>query len=114
MLNLVNGTVWLPKTELSDLFDTKYRTIDRHINDIIENNRIDIEKSCNYHTIINTSRNNVKYDPYEFNLEFIITLAFRIDSPNAEGLRKWFMEQLLNPTLINIYIPIFRQRHEWN
>lgn len=73
-----------------------------------------MEKTCRYHTIINTSRMKVKNEPYEFNLEFIIALAFRIDSPNTEFLRKWFLKQILSPKLINLYIPTVRQQHEWN
>lgn len=110
----VNGTVWLAKADLSNLFDIKQRIIDCCIESILNTNILDMEKTCRYHTIINTSRNMVKHEPYEFNFEFIIALAFRIDSPNAEFLRKWLLKQILSPKLIDQHIPIFRQQHEWN
>lgn len=110
----VNGTVWLAKADLSNLFDIKQRIIDCCIESIFNTNILDMKKTCRYHTITDTSRMKVKYEPYEFNLEFIIALTFRKDSPNAEFLREWFLEQLLSLKLINLHIPTIRQQHEWN
>lgn len=114
IFNPVNGTVWLAKADLSNLFDIKQRIIDCCIEGILKTNILDIENACRYHTIVNTSRMKVKYEPYEFNLEFIIALAFRIDSEDAQVLRKWVVEQVVIPKLIDSYIPTSRQRHEWN
>ncbi|WP_221412302.1 hypothetical protein [Dysgonomonas sp. 511] len=114
IFNPVNGTVWLAKADLSNLFDIKQRIIDCCIENILNTNILDMEKTCRYHTIVNTSRNKVKYEPYELNLEFIIAQAFRIDSENAQVLRRWIVEQLVNPKLIDLPASISRQQHEWN
>lgn len=114
IFNPVNGTVWLAKADLSNLFDIKQRIIDNCIEGILNMNILDMEKTCRYHTIVNTSRNKVKHEPYEFNFEFIIALAFHIDSPNAEFLRKWLLKQILSSKLIDLHILTIRQQHEWN
>lgn len=109
----VDGTVWLTKNELTELFGVYTQTVNACIEAILRDNVFYAEDNCKCNLVADTGKNKIRYEPYGFNLMFIIAMAFRIHSPNAKVLRKWILEQLISPKLMDIHLPA-GQRHQWN
>lgn len=89
----VNGTVWINKAELVELFSVYIQTINSHIEAVYKTKAFREEDTSKYDLYV--SGNRIKYDMREFNLEIIIALAFRIDSWQAMVLREWFINKML-------------------
>ena len=109
----VNGTVWLTKSELIQLFDVYQQTINACINAVLKEGIFNIEDVCKYNLIGNTTKNTIKYEVYEFNFEFIVAMAFRIRSENADILRKWIINQVFVEERF-LQIPAIIQDYQWN
>jgi hypothetical protein len=110
----VNGTVWLSKCELIGLFGVYTQTINACIAAILKTEVFDPKEICKCHLIAQTGKNKIRYEPYEFNLVFIVAMAFRMDSENAEILRKWIIKQILMRN-VPLSVPIMNiQDYEWN
>ena len=65
---------------------------------------------CNY--IVKAGK--IEYDLYEFSLEFIIAMAFRIGSENAKILREWAIREILRPKVVFLQTPPISQDYQWN
>ena len=81
----VSGHVRMSVSEVADLFGIYYRTAKRHIR-AIEKAGIaegDYTMSC--------IADGLKVYPEYYGLEMIIALSFRIQSKNAQELRKWIL-----------------------
>lgn len=111
----VSGTVWLTKCELIELFGVYQQTVNACIDAIFKVNTIHAEEYCKCNLIASTGKSGIKYDPYEFNLMFVIAMAFRIDSENAEILRKWIVNRVLVEKTVFLPLSIMNtQNYEWN
>lgn len=84
----VNNTVWMDRNELCELFGCYIRDIDQCIGDIFEKNMLRIEETCRYHIVAGNKR--ISYDITAVNLAVIITMAFRLDTSEANLLRLRF------------------------
>jgi hypothetical protein len=115
IFNPVNETVWLTKCELVELFGVYRQTINACIDAIFKANTIHADEHCKCNLIASTGKGGIKYDPYEFNLMFVIAMAFRIDSENAEILRKWILSRMLVEKAVFLPMAIMTtQNYEWN
>lgn len=103
----VNGTVWLHKSELPSLFCATIQAVNASLNSITKGRIVDIKKNCVYELCVRG--NYVCHDLREINLEVIIAMAFRIDSPHAEVLRKWFIGRCLHPG-ISYRLPLDKEQ----
>lgn len=88
----INATVWMNRNELYQLFGCYIKEIDQCIGEIFEKNMLRVEETCKYHTI--AGGRHISYDIMSVNLTVIITMAFRLGTPEARTLRMWFVEQL--------------------
>ena len=57
-----------------------------------------METVCKYNYIVKSDK--TEYDPYEFSFEFIIAIAFRINSANARMLREWAIREIFCPKVV--------------
>ena len=112
VFNPVNGTVWLRKCELIELFDVYRQTVDACIQSIIKANMFDMETVCKCNCIVKSGK--IEYEPYEFSLEFIIAMAFRINSANAKVLREWIVRKIIHSKTVFLQMPIISQDYQWN
>ncbi len=87
----VNGTVWMDRNGLCELFGCYMKDIDRCIEELFEKNMLKVEETCKYHIIAGGRR--ISYDITEVNLAVIIAMAFRLDTPEAGTIRMWCIEQ---------------------
>lgn len=88
----VNNTVWMNRNELCQLFGCNIKDIDRCIEEIFEKKLLRVEDTCRYHIVAGGRR--ISYDITAVNLTVIITMAFRLETPEAQTLRIWFVEQV--------------------
>ncbi|MDL2241293.1 hypothetical protein LJB91_00075 [Bacteroidales bacterium OttesenSCG-928-L03] len=88
----INNTVWMNRNELCQLFGCYMKDIDRYLGEIFEKKLLRVEETCRYHIIAGGRR--VSYDITAVNLIVIITMAFRLETPEAQMLRIWFVEQV--------------------
>jgi hypothetical protein len=112
VFNSANGTVWLSKCELIELFDVYRQTIDACIQGICKGNMFNMEEVCKCNCIVKASK--IEYEPYEFGFEFIIAMAFRINSANSKVLREWVIREILRPKAVFLRIPPISQNYQWN
>ena len=112
VFNPINRTVWMRNCELIELFDVYTQTIDDCIQGIIKANVFDIETVCKCD--LTQRGNRIEHIPYEFSLEFIIAMAFRINSENAKLLREWFLREVLRPKGVFVQVLIGKQNYQWN
>lgn len=82
----VNGTVWLTKHEIADLFECFVSKAGSNISAILQAGLLDEDKVCHRHTFESGSFVEL------YNLEMISALAFRVRSRNAELFRGWLIE----------------------
>lgn len=97
----INGTVWMNRNELCELFGCYLKDIDESLETIFKKEMFRVEDTCHYHIIAEGKR--ISYDIIEVNLTVIIALAFIMTTPQSRTLRTWFIEQLLN--MKNLDIP---------
>lgn len=91
--HLNNGTVWMDRNELCELFGCHLKDIDKFLESVFKKEMFRIEETCRYHIIAGGKR--VSYDITEVNLVVIIALSFLMETPQAKTLRTWFISQLL-------------------
>lgn len=87
----VNNTVWKGRNELPELFGCYAKDIDLCLGEIFEKNMLRVEDTCKYHII--AGRGRIRYDITDVNLTVIITMAFRLETSEAQTLRIWFINQ---------------------
>jgi hypothetical protein len=46
--------------------------------------------------------------------EFIIAMAFRINSANSKALREWAIKEILRPKAVFLQTPQINQDYQWN
>lgn len=108
-----NGTVWMEKFELAQLFGVYIQTITAHLDAVYKTKAFRAEETSKYDFVV--SGNSIRYDKTEFKLEIIIAVAFRVDSWQAKLIREWFMQMLFRGNLVIDYpIPNNRQDFEMN
>ncbi len=78
-------TVRLTQEQMSELFDTARSSIAYHINNIFKENELDKNTSVE---IFDRSGNNVSRPPQYYNLDFIISVGYRVKSKRGVEFRK--------------------------
>lgn len=86
----VNGTVWLTKHQIADLFGVFISTVGRNIQSILKSDSLEqgnvvLQKKHIHGVVIEL-----------YSLEMIIALAFRIRSEKAEVFRAWVVRRTVN------------------
>ena len=82
-----NGTVWLTKHQIADLFECFTAKVIANIRAILKADILDERKVCHLHRYENNSSVEL------YNLEVIMVLAFRIKTHNAKVFREWLMKK---------------------
>ena len=104
-VNLKDETVWLTAKQMASLFGRDYKTIRKHINNALEEELKDdvvVAKFANTteHGAIKGKTQTHMIDYY--NLDMIISVGYRVKSPNGVAFRKW-ANQILKDYLIKGY-----------
>ena len=103
---LENDTVWLTQAQMAELFQKDRTVITRHINNIFKEGELEKEQVCA--KIAHTTRHGAiegKQQIQEtiiYNLDFIISVGYRVKSKRGTGFRIW-ARKVLKDYLIKGY-----------
>lgn len=90
-----NDTIWMSQTQIWTLYETDTSWISRHIKNIYESWELDqIETSQNESKLqkMQNTQNSFKKPKKYYNLQVIIAVWFKVNSPKAISFRKWANE----------------------
>lgn len=92
-LDIDNDTVWLTKRQMADLFGRDRSTISRHIAKAAEQGEIDLKVGRAFFaqtTPHGAIEGKTQTDEVEFyNLDVIISVGYRVHSPQGVAFRRW-------------------------
>lgn len=87
-----NDDVWLTQKHLAELFNTTKQLISHHLKNIFDSGELSHERSVKGFLTIDEKCGLVaKRAVMHYNLDAIIALGYRIDSPIAIRFRQWAM-----------------------
>ena len=86
-LPLQGDTVWLSEQQFSLLFEKERRTIHRHIQNIFKEKELD--KNQVVAKFAHPSRNSKNLQRTHYNLDVLLSLGYRLNSPKGVLFRKW-------------------------
>jgi len=88
-VRLKNETIWMTQAQISELFKTDRTSISKHVRNIIKSAELS-EKSNVQNLHIANSDKPVKF----YNLDFIISVGYRVNSTRATQFRIWATQKL--------------------
>jgi hypothetical protein len=87
---LENETVWLDQYQISELFDTDWTSIVRHIRNIYKTSELDEKATCAKITQVQQEgERTVKRQKKIYNLDLIISVGYRVNSKQGTTFRIW-------------------------
>ena len=92
-------TVWLNAQEIAMLFERDYKTILKHINNILKE-ELDYSVVAKFAT---TAKDGKTYNVDYYNLDMIISVGYRVKSKRGIIFRKW-ANSILKQYLLNGYV----------
>lgn len=94
MIHPATNGVWLTQAQIADLFGVFSAAVSTNIRAILKSDIL-----CEDCIIRRTRcRNGNIVERYD--LEMIMTLAFRLKSKNAEVFRRWIVERAMTPAIV--------------
>ena len=92
---LVNGTLWMSKHEIADLFNVFVSSIGNNLRAIFKSGLLQKEEVSQTHKYENNGR---QCELTLYNLEAIIFVSYRVASYEARAFREWVMKALTQYT----------------
>lgn len=106
-IELADGTVWLSKNQIADMFGVYISAITMNLKSIRNEDEAFLRANSQYCSYTTASGESV--DRTLFNLDIIILLAFKIRGGNSYIFRQWLREQAKRPIVENRQNPIIIQ-----
>jgi hypothetical protein len=91
-VRLEDETVWLTQAQLCELFQKSKATISEHIRHIFEEG--ELEESSVVRNFRTTASDGKSYDTKCYNLDVIISVGYRVKSPQGTQFRIWATQRL--------------------
>ncbi|WP_290016488.1 BRO family protein [uncultured Alistipes sp.] len=101
-----DGTVWMTVEEIATIFHITGASVERHIAKLFSECELDKRKVRTEQNIV---RNGRQYVVEYYNLDMIIALSYRIDTPASKAFRRWIAEQVVRAVRLKPIIPIVLQ-----
>jgi prophage maintenance system killer protein len=112
-VRLEGGTVWLTQAQISDLLDATIANISLHINNIYDDKELSEKATIKESLIVQTEGKRTVSRPVKhYNLDMIISVAYRVNSKRGVHFRQW-ATRVLNEHLVQGYT-VNKQRFETN
>ena len=85
-----DNDVWLTQKQLADLFNTTKQNVNQHVKAIYDSGELDRNRTVKkYLTVQTEGTRSIGRHVDHYNLDVIIALGYRIDSPIAIRFRQW-------------------------
>jgi hypothetical protein len=91
-VRLEEETVWLKQAQLCELFQKSKATISEHIKNVFEEG--ELEESSVVRNFRTTAIDGKNYDTKYYNLDVIISVGYRVKSPQGTQFRIWATQRL--------------------
>ncbi len=91
-VRLEDETVWLTQAQMAALFGKNKRTISEHIVHIFEEG--ELEENSVVRNFRTTAADGKDYDTNYYNLDVIISVGYRVKSPQGTQFRIWATQKL--------------------
>lgn len=91
-VRLEEETVWLTQAQMGQLFNKDKRTISEHINNIF--NEAELDQNSVVRNFRITASDGKNYDTNHYNLDVIISVGYRVKSPQGTQFRIWATQRL--------------------
>jgi len=89
-LRAEEGTVWLTRTEIADLFQTTPQNITLHIQGVCEEGEVNLESTSKDYLLVQTEgERNVQREVKLYNLNMILAIGYRVRSSRGIQFRQW-------------------------
>ncbi len=94
-VRLDEETVWLTQAQLCELFQKSKATISEHIKNVFEEGELEQMATVrNFRTVQTEGKRNVERDIDYYNLDVIISVGYRVKSPQGTQFRIWATQRL--------------------
>jgi len=87
-------TIWANQKQIAQLFGTKVPAINKHINNILDDEELDNSTISKMETVQIEGKRTVKREVEFYNLDMIIAVGYRVNSKLATQFRKWATQVL--------------------
>jgi len=94
-VRLVEESVWLTQAQLCELFQKSKATISEHIKNVFEEGELDAEATVRkFRTVQLEGHREVERELDHYNLDVIISVGYRVKSPQGTQFRIWATQRL--------------------
>ncbi|WP_395625724.1 virulence RhuM family protein [Daejeonella sp.] len=94
-VRLEEETVWLTQAQLCALFNKSKATISEHIKNVFEDGELDVGATVrNFRTVQIEGNRAVQRELDHYNLDVIISVGYRVKSPQGTQFRIWATQRL--------------------
>lgn len=94
-VRLEEETVWLTQDQMAMLFGKGRSTITEHIRNVFEENELDESSTCRkFRLVRQEGARTVERDIEHYNLDVIISVGYRVKSPQGTQFRIWATQRL--------------------
>lgn len=101
-----DGTVWMTVEEIASIFHVTTASVARHIEKNFNEHELDERKVRTEQDIIRSGKRHIiEY----YNLDAIIALCFRINTPPSKAFRRWITKQVAQSLKTKTTAPIILQ-----
>ncbi|MBU2542924.1 virulence RhuM family protein [Patescibacteria group bacterium] len=91
-VQMKNETVWLSQKQMAELFDKDRKTITEHIQNVFKEGELMENSVCR--KFQHTAEDGKKYYVNFYNLDVIISVGYRVNSPRGTQFRIWATQKL--------------------
>lgn len=94
-VRLDGGTVWLTQAQMAELFQTTPQNITQHVKSIYQSAELEEEPTCKlYLQVRDEGERSVRRRLRHYNLEVILAVGYRVESPRGTQFRQWATARL--------------------
>jgi len=86
-VRLQQDTVWLTQKQMGELFDRDYKTVSKHVNNVLKEG--ELEKNSVVAKFVTTASDGKTYQVEHYNLDVIISVGYRVKSRRGTQFRIW-------------------------
>lgn len=87
--------VWLTQQQLAEIYCTTKQNVSQHIDNILTDGELEGNRTVkNFLTVRKEGKRQVRRDITYYNLDMIIALGYRVQSPIAVRFRRWATQRL--------------------
>ena len=94
-VRLQGDTVWLNRHQLAELFGRDVKTVGKHVNNVFREGELSKEATvANFATVQKEGGRDVERQVEHYNLDVIISVGYRVKSPQGTQFRIWATQRL--------------------